>query len=59
MSLGAENVSQMNDSEEAGGEDSDEEMSSSGMERSKKARAPNTTSLEDIEKGLHYLNELN
>ena len=39
-------------------DDSDYEMSAS-VDQSKNGRTPSTTSLEDIEKGLHYLNELN
>jgi hypothetical protein len=39
-------------------EESDFEMSES-LVKSKNGRAPSTTSLEDLEKGLHYLNELN
>ena len=34
-------------------------MSSSLADQSKNGRTPSTTCLDDIEKGLHYLNELN
>ena len=34
-------------------------MSSSLADQSKNGRSPSTTCFDDIEKGLHYLNELN
>ena len=54
--VGAEMQSPINDTKNT--EESDFEMSES-LVKSKNGRAPSTTSLEDLEKGLHYLNELN